>query len=165
MIHRRRGFTLIEVLVVIIIVAVLASTVALGFLGADREQNLRTEAERLTALIELARVQALSRNEEWGVAVTPQRYTFMVYEADRNRWVAEEGAPFRPRSVPDVALAVTVDAIEVPDEEKNGTRPAILILSSGEQTPFKIELIPAWQTRSWIVESDGLSRTQAQRAP
>ncbi len=58
-------------LVVVVIVGMLASTVALGFVGSDREQNLRTEAERLAELIEMARSEAVQRNEEWGLTVQP----------------------------------------------------------------------------------------------
>ncbi len=159
------GFTLVEVLVVMMIVAILAASVVLGFMGADREQNLRTEAERLAALIELARTQSLSRNEEWGLALKPDGYTFMVYEPERNRWVEQNDSPFRPRTVAEATLSAKVEAIKVPDDDKKGDRPAILILSSGEQTPFEIEVVPGWQTRSWFVTSDGLSRTVAERAP
>ena len=39
--RRNHGFTLIEMLVVVVIIGILASTVVLGFVGSDREQNLR----------------------------------------------------------------------------------------------------------------------------
>ena len=61
-------------LVVVVIIGILASTVVLGFVGSDREQNLRTEAERLAALIEMARSEAVQRNEEWGVAIDATGY-------------------------------------------------------------------------------------------
>ena len=49
--------------VVIIIVSILASVVGLNFMGADRERELQTEAERIALLIELARNEAVQRNE------------------------------------------------------------------------------------------------------
>jgi general secretion pathway protein H len=166
MTDRDQGFTLVEVLVVMVIMAVLAASVVLGFVGADREQNLRTEAERLVALIELARTEALSRNEEWGLTIEGDGYSFLVYDPDRDRWQAAEDTTFRSRDVPDVKLAVTLNALKVPEDDKRRSeRPAILILSSGEQTPFDVEFIPGWATRSWIVSSDGISRTTATRAP
>jgi len=158
-----RGFTLVEMLVVVVIVAVLASTVVLGFVGADREQNLRTEAERLSVLIELARGESLQRNEEWGVRVARDGYGFKVYSPARARWEDVEDRPFQPRTLDLATLSVKIEAIELPDAGEGKDVPAIVILSSGEQTPFEIELIPTWQTQSWIVTSDGLSRTEARR--
>jgi general secretion pathway protein H len=110
-----RGFTLVEMLVVVVIVAVLASTVVLGFVGADREQNLRTEAERLTALIELARSESLQRNEEWGVRVATDGYASKVFSPDLLQWEDVEERPFQPRTLELARLAIKIDAIELPD--------------------------------------------------
>jgi len=161
--NRTTGFTLVEMLVVVVIVGVLASTVVLGFVGADREQNLRTEAERLTALIELARSESLQRNEEWGVNVAADGYGFKVYSPDRARWEDVQEPPFQARTIDLITLSVRIEAFQLPDAESKADVPAIVILSSGEQTPFEIELIPTWQTQSWIVASDGFARTEARR--
>jgi len=160
-----RGFTLIETLVVVVIIAILASTVVLGYVGADKERNLRTEAERLGALIELARVQSLQRNEEWGVVFTRAGYSFSVYRPETATWKAIDERPFQPRKVDIATLSVKVDALPLPVDEKVKEQnvPAIVILSSGEQTPFEIEVTPAWKSDPWIVSSDGISATAARR--
>ncbi len=162
---RHAGFTLIELLVVMVIVAVLATSVVLGFVGADREQNLRTEAERLAALIELARTEALSRNEEWGIAIDRDSYRFLVFDPDLNRWQISADATFRERTLTEATLTVKVEALSIPASEANKDQPAILILSSGEQTPFDIDFTPTWDSRLWRVHSDGLSRTATERMP
>ena len=41
--------------------------------------------------------------------------------------------------------------------------PQIVVFSSGEITPFTIILEPDWESRPWLVSSDGISRTEAQR--
>ena len=159
-----RGFTLIETLVVVVIIAILASTVVLGYVGADKERNLRTEAERLTALIELARTQTLQRNEEWGLTIARDGYSFSVYAPDTATWKAIDERPFQPRKVEIATLSVKVDALQLPvDEKEKKDVPAIVILSSGEQTPFEIQVTPAWKSDPWIVASDGISRTAAHR--
>ncbi len=160
---RTRGFTLIEMLVVVVIVGILASSVVLGFVGSDREQNLRTEAERLAALIEMARSQAIQRNEEWGVAIAAQDYRFFVLDAQSHRWVEQKSPPFQPRKTADVVLSVKVDALQLPTANKNDKTPDIVLFSSGEQTPFDIQLMPQWKSEPWGVSSDGVSRVIAQR--
>jgi general secretion pathway protein H len=161
--RRQHGFTLIETLVVVVIIGVLASTVVLNFVGSDRERNLRTEAERLAALIELARIESLQRNEEWGVAIARDGYAFRVFVPERAVWKAVEERPFQARTVDLATLSAKVEAWQIKDERAQKDVPAIVILSSGEQTPFEIELVPQWQSPSWIVASDGLSTTEARR--
>jgi general secretion pathway protein H len=168
--RRARGFTLVETLVVVVIIAILASTVVLGYVGADKERNLRTEAERLTVLIELARTQSLQRNEEWGVSVTKDGYSFSVYAPESASWKPIDERPFQPRKVELATLSIKVEAQQLPmdehekmDEHAKKDVPAIVILSSGEQTPFEIQVTPAWKTDPWIVASDGISPTAAHR--
>jgi general secretion pathway protein H len=161
---RDRGFTLIEMLVVVVIVAILASTIVLGFVGSDREQNLRTEAERLAMLIEMARSEAVQRNEEWGVSIGVSGYEFLVFDALNHRWVEQKDGPFRARKTADMTLSVKVDQLTMPGEKAMEKSPNIIMFSSGEQTPFEIEITPQWKSDPWRVDSDGLSRTNAQRS-
>ena len=116
--HRNHGFTLIEMLVVVVIIGILASTVVLGFVGSDREQNLRTEAERLAALIEMARSEAVQRNEEWGVSINANGYRFLVFSPLNRSWVEQKSRPFHPRTTPDMTLSVKVDQLTMPGENR-----------------------------------------------
>lgn len=159
----RAGFTLIELLVVIVVVGVLAGVVVVGFVGADKERELQTEARRLALLIELARDEALQRNEEWGVYIDEDGYGFAVYEENRQRWTEQERGRFRGRTVQQMRLAVTVDELVPPGQEDVESFPQIIIFSSGEQTPFTIEVTPTWDAPAWRVHSDGVSRTALER--
>jgi general secretion pathway protein H len=163
MTRRIHGFTLIEMLVVVVIIGILASTVVLGFVGSDREQNLRTEAERLAALIEMARSEAVQRNEEWGISINATGYQFLVFNPLNHSWVEQKSGPFHPRKTADMTLSVKVDQLTMPGQDANGSAPNIIMFSSGEQTPFEIEITPQWKSDPWRVNSDGLSRTNAQR--
>ncbi len=159
-----RGFTLIEMLVVVVIIGILASTIVLGFVGSDREENLRTEAERLATLIEMARSEAIQRNEEWGLAISSTGYRFLVLDPHTNLWVEQKSGPFHAREAVDMTLSVKVDELTMPGDKTKGDVPNIIMFSSGEQTPFEIEITPQWKSIPWRVDSDGLSRTNAQRS-
>lgn len=163
-----RGFTLLELLVVLGIVGVLAGVVVLNFVGADRERNLRTEADRLAALVELARTEATMRNARMGLFVDDAEYVFATFDPETGDWVRPEEGPFRARTAPEgVSFAAAAETPELPaGPGPRGARPAlpdILIFASGEQTPFTIEIVPAWGSTPWLVRSDGIQRTVATR--
>ena len=162
------------------IIGILAGAVVLHSIGADRDRNIATEAERLAALIELARVEALSRNEVWGLFVDRSRYGFKVYDGFDGTWRAPSKHTFRTREAPpDIEFSLAAErssdaSADVPlaDALARGGRegaggeadtPEVLILASGEQTPFVIGVGMAGGF-SWRVVSDGISRTRASPA-
>ncbi len=166
-----RGFTLLELLIVLAIIGVLAGVVAFNFLGADRERELQTQAVRLAALVELARAEALTRNARWGLFVEATAYAFAEFDPDTRGWTRPEEGPFRRRDAPaGVSFVATTEAGEsdARAERRSGARPAepppdILIFASGEQTPFTIEVVPEWDSTPWLVRSDGIQRAVAER--
>ena len=169
-----RGFSFIEVLVVLAIIGVLAGVLTLGFFGADRERELQTEAERLAALMELARNESLMRNEAWGVFVTAESYAFAAWDDAARAWRRPSSGPLRERKAPaGVSFTAAIERRPARASEDKAARPGargrqrsnpdILIFASGEQTPFTIEVAAAADAAPWIVESDGIQRTRARR--
>ena len=77
------GFTLLEILVVMTIVAILTGTVILGFTGTSVEQDLKGAAQRMAMRVELARQQALQRNREWGIFIRDDGYEFAEFDPDQ----------------------------------------------------------------------------------
>ncbi len=162
------------------IIGILAGAVVLHSIGADRNRIVVTEAERIAALVELARVEALTRNESWGLFVKRSRYGFKVYSALDGTWRIASKHTFRVREAPpDVEFSLAVEGLsdtstdallgqsEAPgandDDDSDADLPEVLILASGEQTPFVIG-VSAAGSPSWLVTSDGISRTRASPA-
>ena len=168
---RAGGFTLIELLIVLAIIGVLAGVVTHSFVGADRERDLQTEAIRLAALVELARTEALMRNAQWGLFVDATEYAFAALDPQTGDWVRPEDGPFRGRTAPPgVSFSATAEALQpaagqpaASASRSAGAPPDIVIFGSGEQTPFVIEVTPAWGSVPWLVRSDGIQRTVATR--
>jgi general secretion pathway protein H len=164
----QKGFTLLEVLVVVSLVSILTGVVVLGFTGADTQQAAKGTAQQLAFRIELARQQALNRNREWGIYVDEQSYRFAEFnQADgeaEGEWEEQFQRPFDEIDVPDfVTLRIETEGVgELPFAD--GERlPQILVFSSGEVTPFSVYLELPGELEPWIVNSDGLSRARAMR--
>jgi len=88
--HRRRrasarGFTLLELLVVLVIAGILLGMVALNAMQSER-QVLQGEAQRIALLLQLARDEAIVRNRPIAFEAEPDRYRFLI--RDGNKWQA-----------------------------------------------------------------------------
>lgn len=163
--RRPSGFTLLELLVVVVMVAILTSTVILGFTGADTEQRLKGSAEQLAYAIELGRQYALQRNREWGLYVEREDIRFVEFDPEQRAWVERTERPFGTTDVMEnVELRVESEGFDQLADEDQEDLPKVILFSSGEVTPFTLYLEPQWETAGWQVSSDGISRTTAERA-
>ena len=183
---RMLGFTLLELLIVIVLIAVIMSVTVAGMGNRGGDAAAAEEAQRLAALIELARDRAESSAEEWGLDVEQAGYSFLVYEPRTQRWRPAQDERFRERSLPDaLQLGVEVDAREVAggDGERGRGRaarddagglaggqrgkddarvPDILLLSSGEASQFVLRVgPPGAPEQAWTLRTDGLAMVRA----
>ncbi len=171
---RRRigGFSLIEILVVVVIVAIVTSMalLSIGLLGDDRE--LRTEARRLVSLVEVAQDEAMMQGREFGLELMTNSYRFVEYEPLLNQWNELLGDDtLRLRQLPeDVEFALFLedkrillepepDDFDASDEHRNQTltenyAPHILIFSSGDMTPFELRIMRQIGDQVVVLRSD-----------
>lgn len=163
-----QGFTLIEVLVVVVIIAIAMSVIVAGFIGADKEQSFRGFAERMALRVEMARDRAIQTNHEWGIFIEPETLRFAEFDPVSGEWLDRVERPFKiEQTDDDFRYSVKVeaypgqDALATSDDED---LPAVVLFSSGEITPFTLKIEPyAWQTNAWVLSSDGFSRTSTAR--
>lgn len=146
----QKGFTFLEILAVVVIIAITVTFAGLSLGSRAAEDRLDTEARRLEALLRLAADEAIVQGEEIGLLVASDGYAF--YHLEDNRWAAYEEGSLRERSLPedlklrlvsdgreDLPLPLPTDTGADGDEAKRPS-PQILLLSSGELTPFVLEL-------------------------
>ena len=162
MTRRRAGFTLIEVLVVLVIIAVLTSIAVLsvGVLGKDR--GLETEGERYTDVAAAAMEQAQLEGRDFGIRFAATRYEVLTYVARRQRW--ESVTDDRLYAVHELPAGVTA-RLEIEgkpiqfDEDKPGEvrLPQVLLYSSGDASPDRLSLGREGSEDTWAVagEADG----------
>jgi len=101
-----RGFTLLELLVVLVIVGITLGLVSFNALPSER-QTMQNEAQRIALLLQLARDEAIVRNRPIAFELEPDRYRFLV--RDDNEWqpiAQDELLRERQFSRPPVAFAI-----------------------------------------------------------
>lgn len=173
---RHAGFTLLELLLVMTIIGILAATVTLAVSDAGARQRVQTEAERVALAVELARTEALTRNEIWGLSVGPTGYAFQTYDPDAGTWQDLDEPPFGPRRAEDglrFAVRAELGQPRQADEDGDGAPPflasedddaaefpSIAILPGGEITPFEV-VVASGDLPSWTAGSDGIARVLA----
>src|SRR5439155_20064148 len=74
------GFTLIEIMVVVVIIGVVAALMVLSFTLTGRDRELEKESDRLFALFTYAREQAELQTREYGVLFQDDGYEFLTYD-------------------------------------------------------------------------------------
>ncbi len=75
--RRERGFTLIELLVVMVIIGITLGLVTLNALPSQ-QQSLQQEAQRIALLLQLARDEAIVRNQQIAFEAGQESYRFLV---------------------------------------------------------------------------------------
>lgn len=80
---KRHGFTLLELLVVLVIVGMTLGAVVLN-VNPGQRQLLYNEAQRIAQLMQLARDEAIVRNQAIAFETDSTRYRFLIREA--NEW-------------------------------------------------------------------------------
>jgi general secretion pathway protein H len=141
---RQRGFTLIEILVVVVIIALMAAvmTVAVGALGGDRQ--IEEEADRIADVLSVTLEQAELEGRDYGLRIEPDGYEVMVFDGRRgwtpaggDRWFERHGLP------PGLSVSLEAEGRLVllrKAETPESRLPQVITFSSGDVTPYRITL-------------------------
>lgn len=162
-----RGFSLIEILVVIVVIGVLVSIFSLSVGGFVDDQGAE-DMRRLEALIDLAAEEAAMQGREIGLTFYQHGYEFSAratyYDEDGNRYqiweVLDQDRVLRPRDLgEDVAVDLVLDRDEAVLQFERDTeaqyQPQIYILSSGEiEPPFAARFRPTFESEGYRLEAE-----------
>lgn len=85
--YRSRGFTLIEILVVIVIIGISVGVVVVNFSGDSNAETAKLEVMRLQQRLRFAHQQSVVRAEEYGLRFYSGGYRFLRFDQDNEDWI------------------------------------------------------------------------------
>ncbi len=137
------GFTLLELLVVVVLLGIITGFVVLSIGSSGQERKLEEQARRLHALMRLVREEAIIQAREMAMQLDDKGYHFLQYR--KKKWQIVKTTVFRPRQI-EAGLQLQIQTHQPVQfealEKKNRKQqyPRIYFFSSGEQTPFVMTL-------------------------
>ena len=151
--RRASGFTLIEIMVVVTIIAIMTGVVVLKVDFRNVGTIVRDSAKRTQLLMVLASDEAIYARQQLGIRFHPNNYEFYILtnnEEGQGTWeiIEHDRLKFRDESV-DLEFRVDISGLpivleELEDEIANASdedpiKPHVLFLSNGEMMPdFRI---------------------------
>lgn len=156
------GFSLIELLVVVVIIGIFAGAAVLSISTAGNDREIEREAFRLRTLLELIREESVMQSRDYGVLFSESGYRFYIYDPERLLW-------FEPVDDRFLAARLLADpiAIELSLEDRLITldtqfneegleepEPQVALLASGEMTPFQISFYRELNGGRFVLSSE-----------
>jgi type II secretion system protein H len=148
--RRRAGFTLVEILVVLVIIA-LVGGLAMVTLERDERRLAAREAKRFAGALEFAAARAQARNETLGVSAD-RTIRFWRREPSGEKWLPLDDDVLGARVLPEPLLATPFRYAG----QRVAANTIVPLRASGRNEPFAFTLAsPAWLV---VLAADPLNR-------
>jgi general secretion pathway protein H len=176
-----RGFTLIELMVVVLIIGLMAAGIVLSVGVTGRDNELEKESDRVFSLMKYARDKAELSTREFGLYLGEYDYQFLTFDPRKGLWrPVDEDDALRARKLPDgLKLHLIVEGREVvlkaPDKKKDPSKmtkeeqekealalqPHIMLFSNGDLTSFQLTVMRDEPVRSVTISNNEKGEIEA----
>ncbi|SET39797.1 type II secretion system minor pseudopilin GspH [Thalassotalea agarivorans] len=152
--YRNKGFTLIEIMLVLLIIGIVISSVQVNLFANTPEQKLEQQSQKFKAIFETVADYSVLNNMELGLVVKDNSYQFVAY--DGTSWVPVPEDRFTTSVTLPEEVTITLNFDDLPIEEpqlfdpeqlipededfleqEKKITPQVYILSGGDITPFE----------------------------
>lgn len=124
-------------MVVVVLIGILMNFAVLSMRSHSPADQLNEESLRLKSLIEIASEEALLRSSFIGVDITETGYAFLRLEEEL--WQPIDDTLFRSRELPE-EVRIKITTAQPPGDDEEKRTPEIILLNSGEITPFDLKI-------------------------
>lgn len=151
-------------MVVVAIIGIFVGTITLSIRSVGEDREIEREALRLEGLLGLLREEALMQNRDFGIVFTQTGYRFYVYDYVLAVWVPPPNERiFVDHAMPEpleLELALEDRVVELdpvfdrPVDEVENPEPQVLVLASGEITPFDLAFYRDFNSGRFRLEAE-----------
>ncbi|VAX11515.1 hypothetical protein MNBD_GAMMA25-1016 [hydrothermal vent metagenome] len=140
----QQGFTLIEILVVMILLGIVM-TIAVISIGNSQSEQLEEDMRRLLQIARLTHEEAIINQQTLAIKFSKHGYSIQRFEAQGRVWIpVTEPAFFLPKELDEsYEIKLFQDGLSVSLEENDSEKEdsgKVLMYSSGEMTPFELTI-------------------------
>jgi len=131
-----RGFTIMEILVVVAVISIIASTILLNTTLKRPDTELKQHASRLGKTLQLLMQEAILEDRNYALSMVPK--SFLILELQGGEWLPSEDRfiqSLKKKHVYFDELVIDENVINI--EKSKKPVPHILILASGEMSIFE----------------------------
>lgn len=148
---QQRGFTLLEMMLILLLMGVSAGMVMLAF-PPSREDDAAQTRDRFEAQLSFVRDRGLQTGQFYGISIHPDRWQFMRLQSVDENGIAgeadggEESPRWQPLQIARLATSGSAApeplALSFPDGAAwtPGEQPDVLLFPGGEVTPFQLRI-------------------------
>jgi len=146
----RAGFSLVEMLVVVLIIGLMTGVAVLSLNIAD-SHPARHSALQLAEILRTASEEAGIEGRSLALGFWQRGWRFYELRAGVSWQPLQDDALLRARQLPDgVHLALQLQGEDVHLQHEDKTHPQVFLLASGEMQPFVLELRDGHRAPMWL---------------
>ncbi|QYJ93596.1 type II secretion system minor pseudopilin GspH [Shewanella spartinae] len=158
---RQFGFTLLEVLLVVLLMGLAAAAVTYTTSGSDQHKALERTARQFMAATELVLDETILSGHFIGIVIDKQRYEFVVYDEGKWKPLQQDRLLAAKEMDPGVEMHLVLDGLPLTqedeeddeswfdeplierseDEKKKFPEPQVLLFPSGEMSVFELTFV------------------------